>query len=194
MEGTSESENLSALVALVHRRWNIPILAELAERGGAKFVTLASALDISRASLTASLKALIELELVAKNPGHGHPMRPEYILTGRGRRSGEICLRLTKSLTNAADVELALRKWTLPVVAAIGDDLRRFSELRRLLPQATSRAVALALKPMSERNWIRRSVIDDYPPTAGYALKPKGRRILRLVRELLEAQCPPATL
>ena len=186
MERTPELEELSALVALVHRRWNIPILAELHQRNGAKFVTLINVLDVSRASLTASLKHLIELRLVSKNPGYGHPMRPEYILTERGRQIGESCFRLTKALTNAADVELALRKWTLPLVAAIGEDVRRFSELRRLLPEATSRAIALALKPMSERNWIKRSIIDEYPPTAGYALKPKGRRILGMVNELLE--------
>ena len=35
---------------------------------------------------------------------------------------------------------------------------------------------AAVVKAMSEHNWLRRSLIDDYPPTAGYALKPKGRR------------------
>ncbi len=186
MEEALESEELSALIALVHRRWNIPVLAELRERGGAKFVTLVNALEVSRASLTASLKHLIELGLVSRNPGHGHPMRPEYILTEHGRRIGESCVQLTNALSNAADIELALRKWTLPVIAAIGGDVRRFGDLRRLLPGATSRAITLALKPMTERNWIRRSVIDEYPPTAGYALKPKAKRILRIVGPLLE--------
>ena len=66
----------------------------------------------------------------------------------------------------------------------IGDDVRRFSDVRFALGQSTPRAIALALKAMSERNWVRRTLIDDYPPTAGYTLKPKGLRILAIVQRL----------
>lgn len=187
MEGTPESEELAALVALVHRRWNIPILAELRQQGGAKFVSLASALDVGRASLSASLNDLIELGLVVRNTGYGHPMRPEYLLTEAGLPLGEASADLMQGLRTALDVDLGLRKWTLPIVATISDDVRRFSEVKAALPTATSRAIALALKAMSERNWVRRSLIDDYPPTAGYSLKPKGRRILEVVRRLTRA-------
>ncbi len=184
MEIEPTHDELSALIALVHRRWNIPILAELHKQGGAKFVSLANALDVGRASLSASLNDLIELGLVVRNTGYGHPMRPEYLLTEAGRAFSEGCAELMRGLRTAPDVDLGLRKWTLPLVATIGTDVRRFSEVKAALPQATSRAIALALKAMSERNWIRRSLIDDYPPTAGYTLKPKGRRILEVVRQL----------
>ena len=184
MEACSTFEDTSGLVALVHRRWNIPILAELHRRGGAKFVSLANALGISRGILSASLNDLIDLGLVVRNTGHGHPMRPEYLLTEAGKRTGECCAELMQAFRDPADEDLALRKWTLPVLIAIGEEVCRFGDIRSSLEQPTPRAIALALKAMSDRNWLRRTLIDDYPPTAGYALKPKGRRILPIVRRL----------
>ena len=184
METGKTPEDLSSLIALVHRRWNIPILAELHRTRGAKFVSLKNALDVGRASLSASLNDLIEQGLVARNTGYGHPMRPEYLLTESGEMFGAICGELMSAFRTASDVDLALRKWTLPIVAAIGDGVRRFSEVRHALGAPTPRAIALALKAMSEGNWLRRTLIDDYPPTAGYALKPKGRRILEIVQRL----------
>ncbi len=187
METGNTHGELASLIALVHRRWNIPILAELQRTAGAKFVSLAKALDVSRASLSASLNDLIDLGLVARNTGHGHPMRPEYLLTGNGKALGELCGELMQGLRTAPDVDLGLRKWTLPIVATIGEDVCRFSEVKNALGDSTPRAITLALKAMSEHNWLRRSLIDDYPPTAGYALKPKGRRILEIVRRLQNA-------
>ncbi len=175
------------MIALVHRRWNIPILAELHTLSGAKFISLANALDVGRASLSSSLKDLIELGLVIRNTGHGHPMRPEYLLSEAGKTTGALCAELMRGFRTASDVDLGLRKWTLPIVAAIGEDVCRFSDIRNPLAPATPRAVTLALKAMSERNWVRRTLIDDYPPTAGYALKPKGLRILKIVRQLQRA-------
>jgi DNA-binding HxlR family transcriptional regulator len=31
---------------------------------------------------------------------------------------------------------------------------------------------------MLSADWVERSLIDDYPPTAGYALMPKGHKVL----------------
>ena len=181
------SEDLTLLIPLVHRRWSIPILAELHRRRGAKFISLASALNVGRASLSASLSHLIGLGLVARNTGYGHPMRPEYLLTETGSKLGGLCVDLLKGFRSAPDTDLALRKWTLPIVATIGDDVARFSDVKSALGRATPRAIALGLKALSERNWVRRSLIDDYPPTAGYALRPKGLRILRIVRQFESA-------
>ena len=70
------------LPALLHHRWAVPILAVLHREKGAKFVTLGSRLGVSRDSLRRSLDRLTQQRLVRRNPGYGHPMRPEYVLTG----------------------------------------------------------------------------------------------------------------
>ncbi|MGH2451320.1 MAG: winged helix-turn-helix transcriptional regulator, partial [Candidatus Limnocylindria bacterium] len=74
-----------SISALFHHRWAAPVLAELDRSRGSRFVTLSNRLALSRESLRRTLTALIDAGLVMKNPGYGHPLRPEYILTERGR-------------------------------------------------------------------------------------------------------------
>lgn len=184
MESDKDKPELAPLIELVHHRWNIPVVAELYRRSGAKYVTLVNSLDVSRASLTTSLNDLIEQGLVRKNPGHGHPMRPEYLLTDDGLVIGEHCLSLAQLVRQRKEADLAFRKWTLPLVAAIGEEIRRFHEVRELLIDATPRAITLSLKSMLERRWAARTLIDDYPPAAGYELRPRAQQILTCVSEL----------
>lgn len=184
MDVNRDNPEIARLIELVHHRWNIPIIAELRLHSGAKFITLVNSLGVSRASLSTSLQDLIDLGLVKRNPGHGHPMRPEYLLTQEGSEIGEDCLSLTRLVRRRKETDLAFRKWTLPLVAAIGDDVRRFHEVRNALLGATPRAVILGLKAMLERRWAARTLIDDYPPAAGYALLPKGQRILARISGL----------
>ena len=180
----SRSPELAPLIELVHHRWNIPVIAELHRRSGAKYITLVNSLNVSRASLAASLEDLIDQGLVRRNTGHGHPMRPEYLLTEDGSVIGEHCLSLARLVRRRKEGDLAFRKWTLPLVAAIGDEVRRFHEVRDVLAGATPRAITIGLKSMLERRWAARTLIDDYPPAAGYELRPRGRRVLDCVSGL----------
>ena len=179
-----DKQELAPLIELVHHRWNIPVIAELHWRSGAKYITLVNSLDVSRASLTTSLNDLIDQGIVRRNPGHGHPMRPEYVLTEYGTEIGEHCLELARVIRQRKETDLAFRKWTLPLVAAIGNEVRRFHEVRAVLLGATPRAITIGLKSMLERRWAARTLIDDYPPAAGYELMPKGQRILDYVSGL----------
>ncbi len=178
MQPKSQIADVSSLVQLVHHRWNIPILAVLAKNSGAKFVSLANALQVSRPSLSASLTNLIELGLVHRNTGYGHPMRPEYLLTEAGEAIGEQCIVLNDVVKRSRAADLAYRKWTLPLLAVMGEDARRFSELNSALRNATPRAITLGLKSIVGENWATRTLINDYPPAAAYQLMPKGQRIL----------------
>lgn len=184
MKTDHTNTRLDSLVELVHHRWNIPIIAELHRQSGAKFVALVNALGVGRASLSTSLGDLIDLGLVMRNTGHGHPMRPEYLLTEAGKAIGEDCLALRHLLRRRKEEDIAFRKWTLPLVAAIGDQVRRFNEVRMLLPEASPRAITLGLKSMLAERWVHRSLIDDFPPAAGYALLPRGRSILNRVVQI----------
>ena len=177
--------SLEPLIRLAHHRWNIPVLAELHQLSGAKFITMVNRLGAGRGSLSASLDDLIRQGLVMRNPGHGHPMRPEYLLTEQGEAIGGECLELARLIERREESDLAYRKWTLPLVAALGGNVRRFNELRGLLGgAATPRALTLGLKSMQATGWTRRSIIDAYPPAAGYALRPRGQRIFTLVDEI----------
>jgi DNA-binding HxlR family transcriptional regulator len=169
-------------IRLFHHRWAVPVLAELRRERGSRFVTLANRIGVTRDSLRRTLTALIKDGLVERNPGYGHPLRPEYVLTEEGARVGAVCDRLLTALDGLEGV--ALRKWSMPVVRALSDEPRRFSELRAGLPSVSARALALALKNLQAAELVERTVTDDYPPGTVYRLTDRARRLARIVTAL----------
>jgi DNA-binding HxlR family transcriptional regulator len=165
---------VSSLTALCHHRWTLPVLAEIERTQGSRFATLVGRLGVSGESLRRTLRALERDGLVARNPGYGHPLRPEYVLTSRGSPLGASAQQLLEALRGHEEV--GLKKWSLPVLAAL-DAPRRFSELRAALPEATPRALTLALKDLRAAELVRRTVLDDFPPAVVYEATPAGRRI-----------------
>ena len=181
---------MKTLMLLVHHRWNIDILAELSLSSGAKFVTLANRLGMSRSSLQVSLRYLADLGLVERNSGYGHPMRPEYLLTERGKGVGRDCVTLSGKLARRVDRETAHRKWSLPLVAAIGEKSVRFNALRSALGGPTPRSLTLALKSLQEQQWVRRKILESYPPGTGYELSDRGLELLPPVLRLCGHAAP----
>ena len=176
---------MSTLVALFHNRWSVPILAELHRQRGSRFVTLTRTLGLSRESLRRTLAALIDGGLVGRNPGYGHPLRPEYVLTSAGEALAQ---RLRAARRTAAQrdglEDVALKKWSMPVVFALGEGPRRFSELRETLERISPRALTLALKDLEAAGIVDRRVTDDYPPATVYRLTRTGRPLATLLRQV----------
>ena len=143
---------MSTLVALFHNRWSVPILAELHRQRGSRFVTLSRTLGLSRESLRRTLAALTDAGLVGRNPGYGHPLRPEYVLTRAGERISGACRPLVEQLRRGNLEEIGLKKWSMPVVFALAEGPLRFSELRDRLEGVSPRALALALKTSKRRS------------------------------------------
>src|SRR5262245_24160873 len=75
---------VSTVARFSHHRWTLPVLAEIERTRGSRFATLTGVLGVSGESLRRTLAALLADGLVARNPGHGHPQRPEYVLTTNG--------------------------------------------------------------------------------------------------------------
>ena len=165
------------LIELFHHRWAPPALALLGERGGARFVELMRRLDVGRESLKRALDALIEQGLVRRNPGYGHPLRPEYVPTARGRAAAALARRVLA----AGDVAVLLHKWPVPVLQELGDG-RRFSELHAALATVTPRALALALQELEEHRLVRREVLPTRPPSTLYRPAARGRRVQSALR------------
>jgi len=177
---------MSTLVALFHNRWSVPILAELHRQRGSRFATLARMLGMNRESLRRTLAALIESGLVGRNPGYGHPLRPEYVLTTRGDRIAARSRPLVDLLRARGLEEVGLKKWSMPVVYALSSEPLRFSELRDRLEGISPRALALALKELESAGIVERRVTDDYPPATSYRLASGAKRLASLVGELAD--------
>ena len=164
----------SELIALFHHRWAPPTLAELGRREGVRFVELQNRLGVGRDSLRRALDSLLDLGFARRNPGYGHPLRPEYLVTDRGRDAAKTCARIL----DAGEEDVLLRKWSVPTLAELHDD-RRFSELRAALPGVTPRALALALKDLEAGGLVERDVRDMYPPTTRYRTTRLGDAVRR---------------
>jgi DNA-binding HxlR family transcriptional regulator len=163
----------STLVQLFHHRWAPPALRLLDERGAARFVELQRKLDVGRDSLRRALDTLIELGFVRRNEGYGHPLRPEYVITPRGRSAAPLTARVVQS----ANAETLLRKWSVPILAELYE-AQRFSELRAALEGITPRALALALRDLEDAGLVRRDVLPTRPPSTVYRATRRGARVL----------------
>jgi len=176
---------VSNLLRLLRRRWTPAILAELHRTSGSRFVALSQRLGVSRESLRTTLRALVAAGLVRRNPGYGHPLRPEYLLTERGAQLAPGCAELTAALPQLDLVELGLRKWSLPCVLAIaGAGEARFSQLSAGLPGITARA--LALKDLVAADLVEREVTNDYPPATVYRLGRQAEPLVPILRRLAQ--------
>jgi DNA-binding HxlR family transcriptional regulator len=174
------------LARLSHNRWSLPVLAALActETGGGRLANLTRQLGVSRGSLRRTLASLIEAGLVARNPGHGHPLRPDYVLTRDGRRLAPLCASLLTALDEAGLTDLARSKWPLPILLALAPAPARFSQLRVILAPVTARALTIALKQLESGHLIERAIVGDYPPRAEYRLDSRAHSLTEILERL----------
>ena len=179
----------SALAAITHRRWAGPVLGalgdpETARTGGARLGALAARFGAARDPIRDAVATLETLGLVQRNPGHGHPLRPEIVLTERGRRLAPGFAELDIRLADLGVVDLGRRKWTLPVLGVVVEGPARFACVARALRPATDRAVSQALTGLVEGALVERSVAHGAPPRWDYGVTDRARPLAELVREL----------
>ena len=163
------------LVELGCHRWLVPLLADLAAHKGARFVELIHRLGLSRDSCARTLDAAARIGWVQRNPGHGHPLRPEYILTEKGRAAAARAAAIAVAQREIGLPRGAATRWGLPLVAGIGAGHDRFNALSRLLAPATPRALSQGLTALGKHGLVSREVLDLRPPASRYELTRTGR-------------------
>lgn len=178
------ASNLSAdlLCALSRHRWAVPVLAHLAARDGGRFAEMARRTGAPRDSLKRTIEGLIAEGWVTPNPGHGHPLRPEYLLTGAGRVVARACRHLAQAQAAAGMPPEAVTRWSLPLLGLIGAGEARFNRLERAMTGATPRAVAASLKALVAHGLVAREVTASYPPGSVYRLTARGETVARGMR------------
>ncbi|MEX0782458.1 MAG: winged helix-turn-helix transcriptional regulator [Dehalococcoidia bacterium] len=162
----------------------MPIVAVLAYDHGARFVTLLNRTGASRDTLSDTLSHLIEEGVVAKNPGYGHPLRPEYTLTPFGESLGAPCIKATEVMPALGIVDAALKKWPMLVLVAIARGGSRFGEIKELLPGITPRALTGALRDLQASGLAERTITEAWPPHTVYELTALAREALPVLEEI----------
>ncbi|SIO09904.1 transcriptional regulator, HxlR family [Parasphingorhabdus marina DSM 22363] len=171
------NDDLATTVALARYRWIVPLLAILADRNGARFAEMARGLAISADSLSSSLQYVMAMGWVRKNPGHGHPLRPEYLLTDEGRAVAMRALAVHQVQERLDCDSRALKRWSLPIVHVLGSGVHRFNAINRTLDAATPRAISLSMKAAQEQDLVKRSLLDGFPPVTDYSLSRRGEEL-----------------
>ena len=169
--------SLDQLVRLGKHRWGAAVIAVLASRDGARFVELLSALGIARESLVRTLEGAIDAGWIMRNPGHGHPLRPEYILTLDGWRVAPACQILVKAQADLHLPPASLSRWSLPIIHTIHQGDNRFAMIERRLPSSNPRALTQSLKSLIGQELVNRSIIAAFPPVPEYRLSARGKRL-----------------
>jgi len=96
-------------------RWLIPVLAAMAGDQGSRFGVLARQLAVSKSILSRTLDRLERDGWVRRNPGHGHPLRPEYHLTDAGLEAAAWSRRVMDQRCRLGLEAGGLARWSLPL-------------------------------------------------------------------------------
>ena len=170
------------LRTLTAGRWLLPLMAHVAAEEGSRFAVMLARLGLSRSALAASLAQLQAAGWLERNPGHGHPLRPEYVLTPAGEPVAAFCRQVMVGRERLGLEPGQLPRWSLPLIARLDGETARFSALRDALRPVTPRALSLTLKQMLHVDLIDRALEDEFPPIAIYGLTGRGRELAAAMR------------
>lgn len=169
--------NVEKLVALTSKAWSLRALALMHAGVPGRQAPLIAASGASRTSFVNSLDHLVAAGLLERNPGHGHPLRPEFRLTEAGHALAPLAHRIDALVQASPDPAFLRRAWTVPLLAVTRAPAQ-FSQIRGRLAPITDRALSAALGGLQERRWIDRTVdIDQRPPRPLYRAAGPGAEI-----------------
>ena len=172
------------IVNICARGWSLPFLVAMVRGESGRMSTLASALNCSRTASRDTLLHMLQHDLIQRHGGVGHPLRPEFTLTEKGRMLGN---SLEPALPQMADDAMTLirLKWSVPILVALDAPLR-FNTLARALPQSTDRALSQTLGRLEGSDWVDRRVDNALRPVAvEYNAIGQGAKIGERLRDAL---------
>src|SRR4051812_49208807 len=76
-------------------------------------------------------------------------------------------------------------KWSVLVIALLGEQGRRFSDLRREIDGISQRMLTLTLRQLERDGLVSRTVYPVVPPRVEYALTPLGTTLLETIQPLV---------
>ena len=77
-------------------------------------------------------------------------------------------------------------KWTVVVLAHLKDEVLRFSELRRRIPDITDKMLTQRLRSLEDDGIVERRVLGDTPPHVEYRLTQEGESLRPVLQALYD--------
>jgi DNA-binding HxlR family transcriptional regulator len=76
-------------------------------------------------------------------------------------------------------------KWSVYVIALLGQGTKRFTELHRSIDGITARMLTVTLRGLERDGIVTRTIHPVIPPRVEYALTPMGRTLLDTIGQLV---------
>ncbi|MGP1397925.1 MAG: winged helix-turn-helix transcriptional regulator [Inquilinaceae bacterium] len=149
--------DINLLVKITSRAWSLNILALMHGGTPGRQASLLSASGAGRTALAQSLGHLVDLGLLERNPGHGHPLRPEYRLTPMGVEAAAIADKIERAVPQPSGRALLRRAWTIPVLV-VSREPRYFKDIKNELASITDRALSQSLNRLHAQHWLKRRI------------------------------------
>jgi DNA-binding HxlR family transcriptional regulator len=77
-------------------------------------------------------------------------------------------------------------KWKLRIINQIGQDTRRYGDLRRLIPDVSEKMLIQELKSLVEVGILHKKSYHEVPPRVEYTLTELGKKVLPLIELIRE--------
>jgi len=173
--------DIRTLVKVTSRAWSLDILALMHVGTPGRQASLLLASRAGRTALTQSLGHLVDIGLLERHPGHGHPLRPEYRLTPKGVEIAIIADKIKRAVPQHSERDLLRRTWTVPVLV-VSQKPRYFTDIKNELVSITDRALSQSLNQLQAQHWLQRKIDIAIRPTRPlYQAAHVGARISQAV-------------
>ncbi|HVX74961.1 MAG TPA: helix-turn-helix domain-containing protein [Bradyrhizobium sp.] len=109
------------------------------------------------------------------------PVKPEHInvpVLPPNAHQGSDCRAVASVLARVGD------KWSVFVIMMLGEQPRRFNELKRMIGGISQRMLTLTLRGLERDGLITRTVFPTIPPRVDYELTDLGRGLWKPVEAL----------
>jgi DNA-binding HxlR family transcriptional regulator len=77
-------------------------------------------------------------------------------------------------------------KWKLLILWHLKDKARRYSELKRLIPEITEKMMIQQLRELESDDIVSRNTLAEMPPKVEYAFTDYGRTIIPVLKPLCD--------
>lgn len=76
-------------------------------------------------------------------------------------------------------------KWKAIILWYMKDGVKRFGELKKLIPDITERMLTLQLRELEKDGFVLRTMYPQIPPRVEYSLTEQGKSLLPILEEMV---------